>query len=293
VQIVVGFPAGGTVDLIARVLAAALADVWGVPVVVNNRAGGAGGSVGTRYVAQSAADGYTLLLAGSTHAILPSLYPKLGYDAVRDFMPVSLIGTTPAVMVVPSSLPVTNVKELINLAKSTPGQLNYASTGNGTSQHLWTEMFKKLADVNIVHVPYRGSAPALTALMEGSAQVMLESKPTALPLIASGRLKALGVTSRERVKELPNVPTMAEAGIPNFEASIWYGLFAPAGIEDAVLTRLNADANAVLQTEVVKQAMSRLGINLVGSSPGEFKRVVLDDVDRFAKIVRSAGIHVD
>jgi len=281
------------VDLIARVLAAALADVWGVPVVVNNRAGGAGGSVGTRYVAQSAADGYTLLLAGSTHAILPSLYPKLGYDAVRDFMPVSLIGTTPAVMVVPSSLPVTNVKELINLAKSTPGQLNYASTGNGTSQHLWTEMFKKLADVNIVHVPYRGSAPALTALMEGSAQVMLESKPTALPLIASGRLKALGVTSRERVKELPNVPTMAEAGIPNFEASIWYGLFAPAGIEDAVLTRLNADANAVLQTEVVKQAMSRLGINLVGSSPGEFKRVVLDDVDRFAKIVRSAGIHVD
>jgi tripartite-type tricarboxylate transporter receptor subunit TctC len=281
------------VDLLARVMATALSEVWGVPVVVNNRAGGAGGSVGTRYVAQSAADGYTLLLAGSTHAILPSLQTKLGYDAVRDFAPISLIGTTPAVMVVPASLPVTSVKELVTLAKSKPGTLNYASTGNGTSQHLWTEMFKRQADVNIVHVPYRGSAPALNGLMEGSAQVMLESKPTALPHIVSGRLRALGVTSRDRIPELPNVPTMAEAGIPNFEVSIWYGLFAPAGIDDTVLMRLNSDTKAVLQTTAVKQQMSQLSITLVGTTPGEFRRVVLEDLERFARVVRSAGIEVD
>jgi tripartite-type tricarboxylate transporter receptor subunit TctC len=244
VRIVVPFPAGGTTDIVARLVGSELQKMWGQPVVIENR-GGAGGNIGTDVVAKSPADGYTLLMGTvGTHAINLPLYTqgggKLPYDPIKDFVPITLVAAVPNVMVVPASLPVNSVKEFIALARSKPGQLNMASSGNGTSIHLSGELFKSLTKTYMVHLPYRGSAPALQDLIAGNTQVMFDNLPSALPHIRSGRLKALAVTSLERAPALPNVPTMEEAaGLKGFDATSWFGLLAPAGIPREIVAKVH------------------------------------------------------
>ena len=227
IRIVVPFPAGGTTDVLARAAAQKLTETLGQPAVVDNRPG-AGGNIGAELVAKSAPDGYTLLMGTvGTHAINPSLYPKMPYDHLRDFAPVILVAGVPNVLVINPSLPVNSVQELIAYAKANPGKLNFASSGNGTSIHLSAELFKTMAGVQMAHIPYKGSAPALQDLAGGQVQLMFDNLPSALALIRAGRLKALAVTSKERAPALPDVPTIAESGLPGFEASSWFDCSHP------------------------------------------------------------------
>jgi tripartite-type tricarboxylate transporter receptor subunit TctC len=229
IRLVVPFPAGGTTDILAREVGDRLSRSFGQSVVVDNRPG-AGGNIGSDLVAKSAPDGYTLLMGTvGTHAINPSLYTRMPYDHVKDFVPIILVAGVPNVLEVTPSLPVNSVADLIKLAKEKPGQLNFASSGNGTSIHLSGELFKTMAGVDMTHVPYKGSAPALTDLMGGQVQLMFDNLPSSLQQIKAGKLRAIAVTSAQRAPALPNVPTIAESGLPGFEASSWFGLLAPAG----------------------------------------------------------------
>jgi len=229
VRLVVPFPPAGTTDIIARAAAQKLSEAWGQQVVVDNRPGAAG-NIGSELVSKAAPDGYTLEMGTvGTHAINPSLYAKMPYDHVRDFVPIVLVAGVPNVLVVNPSLPVNSVQELIAYAKANPGKINFASSGSGTSIHLSGEMFRTITGVDITHVPYKGSAPALTDLMGGQVQIMFDNLPSSLAFIKAGKLKALAVTSATRATALPDVPTMVEAGVPGFEASSWFGMLAPAG----------------------------------------------------------------
>ena len=239
------FPAGGTTDVLARAVAQKLTESLGQPTVVDNRPG-AGGNIGAELVAKSPPDGYTLLMGTvGTHAINPSLYPQMPYDHVKDFVPVILVAGVPNVLVINPSLPVNSVQELIAYAKANPGKLNFASSGNGTSIHLSGELFKTMAGVQMTHVPYKGSAPALQDLVGGQVQLMFDNLPSSLALIKAGKLKALAVTSLTRAAALPDVPTVAESGLPGFEASSWFGLLAPAGTPQPIVVTLNARCREV------------------------------------------------
>jgi len=248
IRLVVPFPAGGTTDILARAAAQKLSEALGQQVVVDNRPG-AGGNIGADIVAKSAPDGYTLLMGTvGTHAINPSLYTKMPYDHFKDFVPVVLVAGVPNVLVVTPSLPVNSVQDLIKLAKEKPGQINFASSGSGTSIHLSGELFKTMTGVEMTHVPYKGSSPALTDLMGGQVQLMFDNLPSALPQIKGGKLRAIAVTSTKRAPALPDIPTMAESGLPGFEASSWFGVLAPAGTPPAVVTRINTEINKWLQS---------------------------------------------
>lgn len=292
VRIVVPYPPGGPNDSIARALGQRLTTVWKQSVVIENRPG-ASGVIGSDVVARAAPDGLTLMLGSITHAILPGLNPKLPFDPIADFTPVSLVGVAPMLAVVHPSVPAHSVKELIALAKARPGKLSYASTGNGTSIHLITEMFKRDAGVDIVHIPYNGSGPAMAALIGGTVQMMIEAMPSALPQVQAGRIRALAVTSPQRSPVLPDLPTMSEAALPGFDGGIWWGVLAPAGLPDGLLRKINADINEALKAPEVRQRFDALGITPTGTTPEAFAQTLRNDSERYAQIIRAAHVTMD
>jgi tripartite-type tricarboxylate transporter receptor subunit TctC len=293
IRLVVPFPAGGTTDILARAAAQKLTESLGQAVVVDNRPG-AGGNIGADLVAKSTPDGYTLLMGTvGTHAINPSLYAKMPYDHVKDFVPVVLVAGVPNVLVVNPSLPVNSVADLIKLAKSKPGAINFASSGSGTSIHLSGELFKTMAGVDMTHVPYKGSAPALTDLVGGQVQIMFDNLPSSLALIRSGKLRAVAVTSSTRAPALPDVPTIAESGLPGFEASSWFGVLAPAGTPAPIVAKLNAEVNKWLQSPEAREQLLAQGAAAAGGTPEQFAAHIRAETEKWAKVVKASGAKVD
>jgi tripartite-type tricarboxylate transporter receptor subunit TctC len=293
IRLVVPFPAGGTTDLLARAMAQKLSEALGQQVVVDNRPG-AGGNIGSDIVAKSAPDGYTLLMGTvGTHAINVSLYAKMPYDAVKDFVPIVLVAGVPNVLVVHPALPVKTVADLIKLAKDQPGSINFASSGNGTSIHLSGELFKSLTGVQMAHIPYKGSAPALTDLIGGQVQIMFDNLPSALPHIKAAKLRAIAVTSTKRAPALPDLPTIAESGVPGFEASSWFGMLAPAGTPREIVLRINAEVNKALQAGDMKEKLLAQGAEAVGNSPEFFVEYIRSETTKWAKVVKDSGAKVD
>lgn len=300
VRIVVPFAASGTTDILARALAPELQRVFGQPFVVDNKPG-AGGNNGSAEVAKAGADGYTLLMGTvGTHAINPSLYPKMPYDAAKDFAPVTLVAGVPNVLVMnPAAAQkygVNSVQDLIKALKANPGRLNMASSGNGTSIHLAGELFKSMTGTFMVHLPYRGSGPALIDLMAGNVEVMFDNLPSAMPHIKSGRLKALAVTSAARSGALPEVPTVEEVGGPSlkgYEASSWFGLLAPAGTPADVVNRVQQETAKALATASMKERLLSQGAIPSGMTPAEFVRFIGAETAKWAKVVKASGAKVD
>jgi tripartite-type tricarboxylate transporter receptor subunit TctC len=293
IRLVVPFPPAGATDLLAREVAKHLTDVWGQSVVVDNRPG-AGGNIGSELVAKSAPDGYTLEMGTvGTHAINASLYSKMPYDHVKDFVPVILVAGVPNVLEVHPSVPVNSVQELIAYAKANPGKLNFASSGSGTSIHLSGELFKVMAGVQMTHVPYKGSAPALQDLLGGQVQLMFDNVPPSLPQIKAGKLRALAVTSSTRAPALPDIPTVAESGLPGFEASSWFGVLAPAGTPPAIVAKLNAEIAKWLTTPEAKEKLAGIGANIAGGTPDDFARHIQAETAKWAKVVKESGAKVD
>ena len=293
IRLVVPFPAGGTTDILARAVGQKLTEAWGQPVVVDNRPG-AGGNIGAELVAKAASDGYTLLMGTvGTHAINASLYAKMPYDHIKDFAPVILVAGVPNVLVVNPAVPVNSVQELIAYAKANPGRLNFASSGSGTSIHLSGELFKVMAGVQMTHIPYKGSAPALQDLIGGQVQLMFDNLPSALPQIKGGKLRALAVTSATRAAALPDVPTVAEAGLPGFEASSWFGVLAPAGTPVAIIARLNAEIANWLASPEAREKLASQGANAAGGSPEDFAKHIAAETAKWQKVVKESGAKVD
>jgi tripartite-type tricarboxylate transporter receptor subunit TctC len=293
VRLVVPFPAGGTTDILARAVAQKLSEAWGQQVIVDNRPG-AGGNIGSDLVAKSKPDGYTLLMGTvGTHAINPSLYKNMPYDHVKDFVPVILVAGVPNVLVVNPSLPVHSVPELIAYAKANPGKLNFASSGNGTSIHLSGELFKAMTGVEMTHVPYKGSAPALTDLIGGQVQLMFDNLPSSLPFIKAGKLRALAVTSGARAAALPDRPTLAESGLPGFEASSWFGVLAPTGTPRDIVAKLNGAIAGWLASPEAKEKLLAQGAIAAGGTPEDFARHIGAETSKWAKVVKASGAHID
>ncbi len=284
------WPPGGANDIFSRIIAQRLSEALGQAVVVENRPGAAG-AIGTEAVAKSPADGYTLTLGSSpTHAIAPSLNPALPYDPLRDFDAVTLVAVVPNVLVVNPALPVNSVRELIALAKSRPGTLNFASAGNGTSQHLSGELFKVMAAVDMVHVPYKGTAPALAELLAGQVQLTFDNIPALLPHIQSGKLRALAVTPAARSAALPNLPTIAEAGVAGYDASVWFGVFVPAGTPRPLILRLHGEIARALAAPDIKARMAAMGAEVSGIGPDAFREFWRKEIPKWAEVVKAAGI---
>ena len=293
VRIIVPFPAGGGTDVVARAIGVKLSDSLGQPFVVDNRAGAAG-AIGAELAAKSAPDGHTLLMGSSGPIVLnPSLQPRQSYDPARDFVPVSLITIMPFLMVVHPSLPARTVKELIALARSRPGQLNYASPGSGSSTHLAMELFKAMARVEIVHVPYKGVAPASTDLISGQVQLLAGDLSTLMPHVASGRMRPLAVTGAARSVLVPGVPTLAEAGIEGYEASGWFGMLAPAGISQDIVRRLNAAIVKAMQTDDLRKRLATLGGELAAGTPEQFGDHLRREWSKWGKLIRTLNIKAD
>lgn len=289
---VVPFPPGGAMDTMARTLGAKLAASMKQAVVIENRPG-AGGAIGSGMVAKAAPDGHTMMIVSIGHAVNPSIYPKLPYDAARDFAPVSLVGIVPNLLVANPSVKANNVKELVALAKAQPGKLTYASAGNGTTVHLAAELFNAMAGADIMHVPYKGSAPAVTDLMGGQVDVMFDSLSSAKPYVDSGKLKALAVTTAKRSSAFPNVPTVAESGIPHYELSGWYAVFVPGKTPKAIVDRLNTELVKALKDPDVRARFALIGAEPVGSSPQELAATLKAETARWAGIVRERNIKAD
>ena len=298
VRIIVPFPPGGTTDIVARSIGVELQRMWQHPVVIENRAG-AGGNIGADAVAKSPGDGYTLLMGTvGTHAINQALYAQSGskmpFDPVKDFVPITLVAGVPNVMVINPKLPVNSVAEFIAYAKARPGQLNMASSGNGTSIHLTGELFKTVTGTYMVHFPYRGSAPAVTDLITGNMNVMFDNLPSALPHIKSGRLKALAVTSRTRSPALPDVPTIEEAaGLKGFDASSWFGLFAPAGTPRTVVDKIQADVAKALAQPAVRERFVAQGADPGGNTPDQFAAFIRAETEKWTRVVKFSNAKVD
>jgi len=298
VRIVVPFPPGGTTDIVARSLGAELQKMWGQPVVIDNRAG-AGGNIGADAVAKSPADGYTVLMGTvGTHAINAALFAyngqKMPFDPVKDFVPVTLCAAVPNVMVINPKLPVNSVPEFIQYAKANPGKLNMASSGNGTSIHLAGELFKTVTGIYMVHFPYRGSAPAVTDLIAGNMDVMFDNLPSALPHIRSGRLKALAVTSKNPSPALPGIPTIEQAAnLKDFDASSWFGLFAPAGTPRAIVDKIQADVARALAVPEVRERFVAQGAEPGGTTPDQFAAFVRAESGKWARVVKFSNAKVD
>jgi tripartite-type tricarboxylate transporter receptor subunit TctC len=290
---IVPFAAGGTTDILARTVGEKLAVALGQPVIIENKPG-AGGGLGADFVAKSAPDGYTLLGGTiSTHAINASLYKDLPYDPVRDFVPITLIARVPNMLVVNNDVPAKNVAELIVLMKKNPGKYTFASSGNGTSQHLSGELFKNIAGVDMQHIPYKGSPPALQDVMGGSVTMTFDNITTAWPLAKGGKLRALGVTTAKRSPVAPEVPTLAEAGLAGYEIGSWQGVFAPAGTPPDIVKRLNTEMVRIINLPEVKDKLLALGAEPVGNSSEEFTAFVKAEVVKWGDVVKKSGARVD
>lgn len=293
VTIVVPFSAGGTTDILARIIGQGLTTELGQPVVVDNRAG-AGGNIGAAAAAKAPADGYTLFMGTvGTHAINASLYKKMPFDPVKDFTPLTRVANVPNLLVANPAQPFKTVGELITYAKANPGKVNFGSSGNGSSIHLSGELFKSLAKVDMVHVPYRGSAPAVTDLLGNQIAIMFDNMPSAIQHVRTGRLRPLAVTTAKRSPELPDVPTIAEAGLPGYEATSWFGLFAPAGTPAPVVSRLHAAIVKVLAQPDVKKKISEQGAEVHSEKPEQFAAFIKAESAKWGKVVRESGASVD
>jgi tripartite-type tricarboxylate transporter receptor subunit TctC len=292
IRVVVPFGAGGPADIYARYLGQQMLGVLGQPFVVENRPG-AGSIIGTDVVAKSAPDGYTLLLMSNTHTVNESLIPKKPFALMKDFVPVAPINYSDLLLVVHPSLPAKSVKELVQLAKSKPRALNYASSGNGTPYHMAGELFKALAGVDIIHVPHKGSGEARTSVMSGQTEVMLDAITTMAPIARAGRVRALGTSGRTRSSVMPEVPTIAEAGVKGYETTIWLGLMAPAGTPKAVAERLNAEITKVVNRADVKKAWAEQGAVPMTMTVGDFEKYLHGDIAKWAKVVKISGARAD
>jgi tripartite-type tricarboxylate transporter receptor subunit TctC len=293
IRIIVPFPAGGTNDFLARQIGQIMGKALAQQVLIENRAG-AGGNIGADLAAKSKPDGYTLLMGtGGTHAINPHLYPNMPYDAQKDFAPILLVATLPNLLVVHPSVPAKDVAELIALARAKPGQLAFASAGNGTTGHLSGELFKKLAGVDMIHVPYKGSAPAVTDLVGGQVQVMFDNIAVSLQQIRAGKLRALAVTGLKRSPVLPDIPTIAEAAIPGYNITSWFGLYAPAGTPPRIVERLNKEANRTLADKAFRQRLMDRGIEPAGGTTEHFAAFMQAESAKWGKIVKDSGARID
>ena len=288
---IVPFPPGGFNDTLARTLSAELPKSLGQPVIVENRPGG-NTIIGTEAAAKSPPDGYTLFGAALPFSVIQSLY-KTSFDVTRDFAPITLAGVTPNLLVANPNAPVNTVKDLISFAKANPGKLNYASTGNGTSNHLSFELFKAMTGTALTHVPYKGSAPAVTDLIAGQVDVMFDNTPNVLPHVRAGKLKALAVSSKTRSAHAPEVPTVDEAGVPGYDVSVWFGVLAVAGTPREIVQRLNAEVVKVLSSVEIRERFGKTGVDVVAGSPEEFDSFLKREVARWAKVVKDANIRAD
>ena len=291
-KLVVPYPAGGNADNTARLLATQLGQRLGQQVVVDNRPGGSG-TIGAAVVAKAPADGYTLLLDATAFTVNPSLFPKLPFDAAKDFAPISLVLQVPLLMVVPANSPFQSVADVAKAARARPGHLTYASAGNGGAQHLAGELFKQGQKVAITHIPYRGGAPALTDLIGGQVDLMFSATTASGPFVKSGKLRALAISSPRRVEGWESVPTVAESGVPGFQVSEWNGLFAPAGTPRPVLERLEAETRAIVTSPEMKKRFAELGVQGVGSSAQEFSSFLKAETTKWAEVIRTSGIRMD
>ncbi len=292
VRIIVPFGAGGPADIYARFLGQRLQEPLGQSFVIDDRPG-AGSIIGTDLVAKSPADGYTLLLMSNTHTVNESLVPKKPFALMKDFVPVAPINYSDLVLVVHPSLPVKSIRELVALAKSKPHGLNYASSGTGTPYHMAGELFKSMAGVDIVHIPHKGSGEARTSVMSGQVEMMLDAITTMAPMARAGRVRALGTTGLKRSTVLPDVPTIAEAGVKGYETTIWLGVMAPAGTPKPVIDRLNAEIVKIISRPDVKKAWNEQGAEPLSMTPGEFEKYVNDDIAKWAKVVKVSGAKAD
>ena len=292
IHVIVPFPAGQASDTIMRVVGDRLAKSLGQPVIVDNKPG-AGGNLGTDQGAKAPPDGYTLTVATAALPISKNVYRKLPFDPVQDFAPITLMTITPLVLVARPDLPAKNVGELVEQAKKNPGKMTFASSGTGTSHQLSGELFKTLAGIDLLHVPYKGSPPAHVDLMAGTVDIMFDNIVPVTPQIKQGKLKALAVTTKTRAPSLPDVPTMSEAGFPNFEAVAWFGLLAPAGTPRPIIDRLNKETVAILNAPDIKERLAGLGATTVGDTPAEFARFIKSEIDKWAPVVKRAHIELE
>jgi len=292
IRMVVPYPPGGPTDVLGRIVAQKLSESLGQQVNVENKPG-ASGMIGAELVARSAPDGYTLLTNASIHVINPSLYAKSSFDAIRDFAPVALIAEVPLILVVNPGVPVKSVGDLIALGKAQPGKLNFGSSGNAAAPHLAGESFKIATGVQMQHVPYKGSAPALTDLIGGQVQLMFDSMPSAMPHVKSGRIRAVAVTSARRSPTMPELPTVAESGVPGFDISTWYGVWAPAGTPKDIVNRLSAEIARALRLPEIRERLAGLGAEPVGNTPEEFAAYCQSELAKWSKIVRESGAKAD
>lgn len=292
IRVIVTFPPGGGTDIVARMIAQKLSDTLGVQLVVDNR-GGAGGTIGTELIAKAPADGYTIGVVSGSHAINPSLYRNLPYDTLRDFTPVTMLVAGPGLLVVHPSVQAKAVRELIALAKAKPRQLNYASPGSGTPPHLAAELFKLLAGVDFVHVPYKGNAQAMTDLIAGQVSLSFPVIPAVLQHVSGGRLRALAVTSAQRTGIMPELPTISESGLPGYESISWYALVLPAGAPSDIVTRLYQDTAKALQMPDVREKLAAQGLDAVGSRPEQLAAALRTEIAKWAKVVKASGARVE
>ena len=292
IKIIVPFSAGGAVDGPMRVIADALAKRLGQPVYIENKPG-AGATIGSELVAKAAPDGYTLLLASQTNAISATMYAKLAYDPIEDFAPISLIGREQGVLAVNPAMPAKSVQEFVAYVKARPGQVDFASSGNGSGQHLFAAMLASMAGLRMNHVPYRGSAPAISDVVGGRVPVIMPGLASVTGLIHAGKLRALAVTGTTRSPQLPDVPTLAESGFPGYAAYVWMGLLAPKGTPGATVDTLNRAVSAALQEPQVREYMTHASIEVVGSTPAEFDRYFHEERSRWATVIHETGAHID
>ncbi|NJD88666.1 MAG: tripartite tricarboxylate transporter substrate binding protein [Betaproteobacteria bacterium] len=292
VKVIVPFAPGGFTDVVARILQTQLSAALGQPVVIENKPG-AGSTIGTAEVAKARPDGYTIAMVSTTHVITPSIYKQMPYDALRDFTPVMKLAEGPYVLVVHPSLPARTVKELVELAKAEPGKIDYASSGNGSSQHLVGALFGQMAGVKLNHVPYKGSGQAMQDLVGGQVKVSFVGGPNAVPYLANGKLRALGVTTSKRSADLPDIPTIDEAGVAGYDATLWLGLLAPPGTPAEVVAKLREGVTKALSTPEARKLVNSAGVDVALSSPEEFATLMKSEMERWGKVVRETGATVN
>ena len=290
IKLVVAYPPGGGTDIVARLITPELSRRLGQPISIDNR-GGAGGNIGTEYAVRSAADGYTLLKGNvAPKAINVSSYKKLPFDPQKDLSPISLVAITPNMLIANNDVPIKSVLDLVAYAKANPGALNFPSAGLGTSSHLAGELFNTIAQVKMVHIPYKGGGAAFSDLMGGQVQIFFATMPAAMPLVRSGKLRAIAVTSDQRAIALPDLPTVSEAGLPGFSATTWYGLYAPKGTSTDIVNRINREVKEILELPVIREKMIQQGFEPQGNSPDQFSLFISNEITKWARVVKSAGI---